>query len=149
MDLKVEGNTGTGNSYHETHVENVENFCPNATKVVNNHIRHVTVQINFRLTIRLDGEAMSRLFQTLQSRYRLALGKLKNTRFDGEGNPDVQICRLEGTPAGVADALRFIRESLGDEAVTAVRYISKKTGFDRGNLTLQQATQIAEYESGL
>ena len=37
MDIKIEGNPGTGNSFHEYHINNVETFAPNATTVVNNH----------------------------------------------------------------------------------------------------------------
>ena len=37
MDIKIEGNPGTGNSFHEYHINNVETFAPNATTVFNNH----------------------------------------------------------------------------------------------------------------
>lgn len=37
MDIKIEGNPGTGNSFHEYHINNVETFAPNATTVINNH----------------------------------------------------------------------------------------------------------------
>lgn len=37
MNIKIEGNPGTGNSFHEYHINNVETFAPNATTVVNNH----------------------------------------------------------------------------------------------------------------
>lgn len=37
MDVNVTGNPGTGNSFHEYHINNVETFAPNATTVINNH----------------------------------------------------------------------------------------------------------------
>lgn len=37
MDIRIEGNPGTGNSFHEYHINNVETFAPNATTVINNH----------------------------------------------------------------------------------------------------------------
>lgn len=37
MDIKIEGNPGTGNSFHEYYINNVETFAPNATTVINNH----------------------------------------------------------------------------------------------------------------
>lgn len=37
MDIKTEGNPGTGNSFHEYHINHVETFAPNASTVINNH----------------------------------------------------------------------------------------------------------------
>ena len=37
MEIKVEGNPGTGNSYTEIHIGNVQNYNPNATTVINNY----------------------------------------------------------------------------------------------------------------
>lgn len=37
MDIKIDGNPGTGNSFHEYHINNVETFAPNATTIINNH----------------------------------------------------------------------------------------------------------------
>ena len=37
MDIKMEGNPGTGNSFHEYHINNVGTFAPNAVTVINNN----------------------------------------------------------------------------------------------------------------
>ena len=37
MDIKIEGNPGTGNSFTEVHIDNVQNYNPNATTVINNN----------------------------------------------------------------------------------------------------------------
>lgn len=37
MDIKIEGNPGTGNTFQEIHINNVETYAPSATTVVNNH----------------------------------------------------------------------------------------------------------------
>ncbi len=37
MNIKIDGNPGTGNTYQEVHINNVETYAPNATTVVNNH----------------------------------------------------------------------------------------------------------------
>ena len=37
MDVKIEGNPGSGNSYYEYHINKVETFAPNATTVINNY----------------------------------------------------------------------------------------------------------------
>jgi len=37
MEIKIEGNPGTGNSYTEIHIGNVQNYNPNATTVINNN----------------------------------------------------------------------------------------------------------------
>lgn len=37
MELKIEGNPGTGNTFQEIKIGYVENYVPNATTVINNH----------------------------------------------------------------------------------------------------------------
>ncbi|MCI5663696.1 MAG: hypothetical protein MR319_05255 [Mediterranea sp.] len=37
MDIKIEGNPGTGNTFQEIKIGYVENYVPNATTVINNH----------------------------------------------------------------------------------------------------------------
>ena len=37
MEIKIEGNPGTGNSYTEINIGNVQNYNPNATTVINNN----------------------------------------------------------------------------------------------------------------
>ena len=37
MDIKIEGNPGTGNSYTEVHIDTVQNYNPNATTIINNN----------------------------------------------------------------------------------------------------------------
>ena len=37
MNIKIEGNPGTGNRFNEVHIGFVENYVPNATTVINNH----------------------------------------------------------------------------------------------------------------
>ena len=40
MDLKIEGNPGTGNTFQEIKIQNVENFNPNATTVTVTHYHY-------------------------------------------------------------------------------------------------------------
>lgn len=37
MDIKIEGNPGTGNTFQEIHINHVDTFAPSATTVINNH----------------------------------------------------------------------------------------------------------------
>lgn len=37
MEVKIDGNPGTGNSYTEIHIGTVQNYNPNATTVINNN----------------------------------------------------------------------------------------------------------------
>ena len=37
MDIRIEGNPGTGNTFQEVKIGYVENYNPNATTVINNH----------------------------------------------------------------------------------------------------------------
>lgn len=37
MEIKIEGDPGTGNTFQEIHIGNVENYNPNATTVINNN----------------------------------------------------------------------------------------------------------------
>lgn len=35
MDININGNPGTGNTFQEVHITNVQNYNPNATTVIN------------------------------------------------------------------------------------------------------------------
>jgi len=37
MDIKIDGNPGTGNTFQEVHINNVGTYAPSATTVINNH----------------------------------------------------------------------------------------------------------------
>ena len=37
MEVKIVGNPGTGNTFNEVHINDVVNYVPNATTVINNH----------------------------------------------------------------------------------------------------------------
>lgn len=37
MDIKIDGNPGTGNTFQEIHINHVETYAPSATTVINNH----------------------------------------------------------------------------------------------------------------
>ncbi|MBR3550750.1 MAG: hypothetical protein IKO09_01980 [Bacteroidales bacterium] len=37
MDIKIEGNPGTGNTFQEINIGTVHNFNPNATTIINNY----------------------------------------------------------------------------------------------------------------
>lgn len=37
MEIKIEGNPGTGNTFQEINIQHVDNFNPNATTVINNY----------------------------------------------------------------------------------------------------------------
>jgi hypothetical protein len=37
MEIKIKGNPGTGNSFTEVHIDNVQNYNPNATTIINNN----------------------------------------------------------------------------------------------------------------
>lgn len=37
MDIRIEGNPGTGNHFTDIHIQHVETYAPNATTVINNH----------------------------------------------------------------------------------------------------------------
>ena len=37
MEVKIDGNPGTGNTFQEIKIGYVENYVPNATTVINNH----------------------------------------------------------------------------------------------------------------
>lgn len=140
----TQGNPGSGNSqaYHINHAEVV---APNASTVVNNH----TIVIRISFTIQISGESIERMFRALKEKFGTVWKKLHETHFDGEGQSEVIIYRLDETPAGMIQALQYIRKELGGDAAASVRYISREMHFDRGQLTLSQAIEIAEYENRL
>lgn len=139
------GDPCNGNSHQAYHIDRAEVVAPGASTVVNNH----TVIIRFSFTIRISGESLERLFCALKEKFGTMWIKERKTHFDGESSYEVMVYALEGTPSVMALALRYIREEMGDDAVTSVSYTSKKCHFERGGLTLSQAINIATHESDL
>ena len=139
------GDPCNGNSHQAYHIDRAEVVAPGASTVVNNH----TVIIRFSFTIRISGESLERMFRVLKEKFGTIWKKQRETHFDGESSYEVMIYALEGTPSEMALALRYIREEMGDDAVTSVSYTSKKCHFERGGLTLSQAINIATHESDL
>ncbi len=139
------GDPCNGNSHQAYHIDRAEVVAPGASTVVNNH----TVIIRFTFTIRISGESLERMFCLLKEKFGTMWIKERKTDFDGESSYEVMGYALEGTPSVMALALRYIREEMGDDAVTSVSYTSKKCHFERGGLTLSQAINIATHESDL
>ena len=139
------GDPCNGNSHQAYHIDHADVVAPGASTVVNNH----TVIIRFSFTIRISGESLERLFCALKEKFGTMWIKERKTHFDGESSYEVMVYALEGTPSVMALALRYIREEMGDDAVTSVSYTSKKCHFERGGLTLSQAINIATHESDL
>ena len=139
------GDPCNGNSHQAYHIDHADVVAPGASTVVNNH----TVIIRFTFTIRISGESLERLFCALKEKLGTMWIKERKTDFDGESSYEVMGYALEGTPSVMALALRYIREEMGDDAVTSVSYTSKKCHFERGGLTLSQAINIATHESDL
>ena len=139
------GDPCNGNSHQAYHIDHADVVAPGASTVVNNH----TVIIRFSFTIRISGESLERMFRVLKEKFGTIWKKQRETHFDGESSYEVMVYALEGTPSVMALALRYIREEMGDDAVTSVSYTSKKCHFERGGLTLSQAINIATHESDL
>lgn len=139
------GDPCNGNSHQAYHIDHADVVAPGASTVVNNH----TVIIRFSFTIRISGESLERMFCLLKEKFGTMWIKERKTDFDGESSYEVMGYALEGTPSVMALALRYIREEMGDDAVTSVSYTSKKCHFERGGLTLSQAINIATHESDL
>lgn len=139
------GDPCNGNSHQAYHIDHADVVAPGASTVVNNH----TVIIRFTFTIRISGESLERMFCLLKEKFGTMWIKERKTDFDGESSYEVMVYALEGTPSVMALALRYIREEMGDDAVTSVSYTSKKCHFERGGLTLSQAINIATHESDL
>ena len=139
------GDPCNGNSHQAYHIDHADVVAPGASTVVNNH----TVIIRFSFTIRISGESLERLFCALKEKFGTMWIKERKTHFDGESSYEVMVYALEGNPSVMALALRYIREEMGDDAVTSVSYTSKKCHFERGGLTLSQAINIATHESDL
>ncbi len=106
-----------------------------------------TIEIHFSLNVNLNGEALIRLFTKLTQRLPIAFRKFLQGHFDGEGDISLTTYQLSGAPSDIAEALRLLRQELGDDAPADVRYHSKTNHFERNHLTLLSAEQIADNES--
>lgn len=72
MDIKIEGNPGTGNHFTDIHIHHVETYAPNAATVINNHYGD-------RKPFRQPSDAVGREEDRLQSRSEIMqyVGNLK------------------------------------------------------------------------
>lgn len=147
MEHKIQGNPGTGNRFEETHVERADHFYNQVGTVENNYA--TTIEIHFDVTINLNGEALTRLCTKLTQRLPIVFRKFLQGHFDGEGDIRLTTYQFSGAPTDLAEALRLLRQELGDDAPADVRYHSKKNHFARNHLTLLSAEQIASNESRL
>ena len=137
-------NSGSSNN-QAYHIGTADVVAPNASTVVNNH----TVVIRISFIVRISDESLERMFHTLKEKFGTMWKKLHETRFDGESSSEVAVYRFDGSPSNLLQALQYIREKLGESAVTSVRYTSKRLHFERGQLTLSQAIAIAKDENRL
>ena len=136
----------SSSSNHQTfHIGTADVVAPHASTVVNNH----TVIIRISFTVRISGESLERMLHALKEKFGTAWKKLHETRFDGESSSEVAVYRFDGSPSNLLQALQYIQEKLGESAVTSVRYTSKSLHFERGQLTLSQAIDIAKDEDRL
>lgn len=165
MEMDIKGDPGTDNSYTDVHIENVGNYAPNARTVVNN--QGTTVNINLNISISIDGQKIFNLFKKISRKFNLVCNKSHHTRFDGgdwSNNiySEDQSCfwdsdacsscfsyQISGSPSDIVSALYCIGQELGDGMVESVRYVSAGNHFERDNLTIVQAIEIARYETRL
>lgn len=138
-------NSGSGNSHQTYHIDHAEVVAPNASTVVNNH----TIVIRISFTVQISGDSLERMFHALKEKFGTAWKSLHETHFCGDSPAEVMVYRLDGNPSDLVQALQYIRKEWGEDAVTSVRYTSKRLRFDRGQLTLSQAIEIAEHENRL
>ena len=139
------GDPCNGNTHRAYHIDHADVVAPGASTVVNNE--SVIFRVSF--SIRISGESLESMFRVLLEKFGRIWINHRERHFDGESSYEVMIYALEGTPSEMALALRYIREEMGDDAVTSVSYTSKKCHFERGGLTLSQAINIATHESDL
>lgn len=163
MELDIKGDPGTDNRYNDVHIDNVDNYNPNARTVVNN--QGTTVNINLNISISIDGQKIFSLFKKISRKFNLVCNKSLHTRFDGEDGShclcgedqccfwdggdrsESFTCQISGYPSDIASALYCIGQELGDGMVESVRYVSANNHFERDNLTIVQAIEIARYET--
>lgn len=82
MELNIKGDPGSGNHYDDVHIDNVDNYTPNARTVVNN--QGTTVNINLNVSINIDGQKVFNLFKTIFQKFSLVYSKFLHTHFGGE-----------------------------------------------------------------
>ena len=147
MEADIKGDSGSGNIYNEVHIDNVGNYAPDARSVVNN--QGTTVNINLKISINIDGQKILNLFRRISRKFNLVCRRSLYTRFDGGEWSDCFSYQISGFPSDIASALYYIEQEFGDDMVEPVRYVYIGNCFERNNLTIVQAIDIAEYETRL
>lgn len=101
-----------------------------------------TITVNFSVTFDRDKFA---LLQDIIHQMDVVLSRVTVSRFEGGSDTAVPEYQLRGASPAVAAALHRIRDSLGVDSLTDMRYTSENYGFERGHLTLSQTIHLAEY----
>jgi len=107
------------------------------------NIKGDTITVNFSVTFDRDKFA---LMQDIIHQMDMVLSRVTVNHFDGNPDTAIPVYQLQGVSASVAEVLRKIRDSIGAESLTDIRYASGAYSFERDHLTLSQTIQLAENE---
>lgn len=98
-----------------------------------------TVTINVPFTF--DREHFE-LLQRIIRQMDMELSRVMFKHFDGNPDTEHETCQLRDTPDRILSLLCRIREEVGEDALSDIRYSSPDDGFERDHLTLSQAIQL-------
>lgn len=132
-----------GNSYTINNIDKVGNFNPNAKVVNDTVIIHVTVNVN----VNFGGKKLSNMLHNAFANVPSSIKSLIRAHLLGIGAVSAVPCIFAAQPVVLIGVLEALALLFKDENALSIKYISKFLQIEQDNLSVQQAIEIARYES--
>lgn len=112
-------------------------LCQDSTCIVND--KFITINVPFTF----DREQFE-LLQRIIHQMDMELSRVMFKHFDGNPDTEHDTCQISDTPDRILSLLCRIREEVGEDALSDIRYSAPSDGFEREHLTLQQTIQMVD-----
>lgn len=107
-------------------------------------VNNKTITVNVSFTFDKD---KFELIQQIIHQADAVLSQVMFKHFDGNPDTEHDTCQLSDTPDRILSLLCRIREEVGEDALSDIRYSAPSDGFERDHLTLSQTIQLADYDA--
>lgn len=132
-----------GNTYTTNNIGTVGNFNPNAQVVNDTVIIHVTVNVN----VNLGGKRLTQMLHDAFAKVPSSVKHLIRAHLFGMGAVSAVPCIFAAQPVVLIGVLEGLALLFKDENALSIKYISKFLQIEQDDLSVQQAIEMARYES--
>lgn len=127
------------------YIQTVGNFNPSAHVVNDTTVIHVTINVN----VGLGAKGFTRLVHNVFAKIPSSVKTLIRAHLFGVGIAGAVPYVFAGHPIFLLGVLQALALLYKDENAISIKYISKFLQIEQDNLTIPQAMEMAQYESGV